>query len=457
VGGVTTEYVLDVAGGLPEVIVATTGEASTRYVQVQGQVLARQDSGAWTYILPDHLGSVRQLVGSDSQVDLTQSFDPFGVLFETSGSGVSDFGYTGEWWDAEAELLYLRARYYDSYLNRFISKDVFPGHPDSPQSLNGWSYAGNNPVRYTDPSGLIYIEGWGYTCDDPAVVNGMGPDGKPCIPAPPGATLETLNLCSPLYPGDESWKSRSQCNYTPPASVGSGPTPGNLTGAGISPSPPNKCDYHPVRTGLNGYSESAMSSSTILFKPRIWYGKEFVFDFATLEIAEFDVQGEVNPSWSLGADPTSMRLRDISLLDWKKIYAVSYISGFKPNRGVVKDYTPNTVNYAYGVGGGVVASVQIGGQHWMADNLSGLSGTGWWYAGGLSLSIGYSVEYSMQKSSTTPYRVEDLGEVDNSEDAHRFLEALKTWPYPLNYAGLRPGRYAKNGAIDIFKRYAGID
>jgi YD repeat-containing protein len=36
---VTTEYVLDVAGGLPEVIVATTGGASTRYVQVQGQVL----------------------------------------------------------------------------------------------------------------------------------------------------------------------------------------------------------------------------------------------------------------------------------------------------------------------------------------------------------------------------------------------------------------------------------
>jgi YD repeat-containing protein len=109
VDGVTTEYVLDVAGGLPEVIVATTGGASTRYVQVQ--VLAQQDSGAWVHILPDHLGSVRQLVGSDSQVDLAQSFDPFGVPFETSGSGESEFVYTGEWWDAEAELLYLRVRY----------------------------------------------------------------------------------------------------------------------------------------------------------------------------------------------------------------------------------------------------------------------------------------------------------------------------------------------------------
>jgi YD repeat-containing protein len=80
VNDVTTEYVLDVAGGLPEVIVATTGGASTQYVQVQGQILGQQESGAWVYILPDALGSVRQLVGSDGQVALAQGYDPFGVL-----------------------------------------------------------------------------------------------------------------------------------------------------------------------------------------------------------------------------------------------------------------------------------------------------------------------------------------------------------------------------------------
>jgi YD repeat-containing protein len=45
-GGVTMEYVLDVAGGLPEVIVATTGGSSTYYVQVQGQILAQYEAGA---------------------------------------------------------------------------------------------------------------------------------------------------------------------------------------------------------------------------------------------------------------------------------------------------------------------------------------------------------------------------------------------------------------------------
>jgi len=82
VGGVTTEYVLDVGSGLPEVIVATTGGSSIYYVQVQGQVLAQNEASTWAYVLPDHLGSVRQLVDSDGQVTLAQSYDPFGNLFE---------------------------------------------------------------------------------------------------------------------------------------------------------------------------------------------------------------------------------------------------------------------------------------------------------------------------------------------------------------------------------------
>jgi RHS repeat-associated protein len=156
VDGVTTEYVLDVAGGLPEVIVATVGGGSTWYVQVQGQILAQYEAGAWGYILPDALGSVRQLVGSDSQVNLAQSFDPFGVPFETSGSGESDFGYTGEWWNSEAALLYLRARYYEPAIGRFVSKDPWQGDSSRPQTFNSYGYVGGNPINLADPSGRCY-------------------------------------------------------------------------------------------------------------------------------------------------------------------------------------------------------------------------------------------------------------------------------------------------------------
>jgi hypothetical protein len=81
VDGVTTEYALDVAGGLPEVIVATMGGESTRYVQVQGQILAEYEAGAWGYVAPDALGSVRQVMDAAGQVTLAQSYDPFGSSF----------------------------------------------------------------------------------------------------------------------------------------------------------------------------------------------------------------------------------------------------------------------------------------------------------------------------------------------------------------------------------------
>jgi uncharacterized protein RhaS with RHS repeats len=59
--------------------------------------------------LPDHLGSVRQLTNAGGQVTLAQSYDPFGNLFEAAGSGVSEFGYTGEQVDAGTELVFLWA------------------------------------------------------------------------------------------------------------------------------------------------------------------------------------------------------------------------------------------------------------------------------------------------------------------------------------------------------------
>ena len=48
------------------------------------------------------------------------------------------------------------ARRYDPALARFIQPDTIVPQPGDPQSLNRYSYAGNNPVRYTDPSGHSY-------------------------------------------------------------------------------------------------------------------------------------------------------------------------------------------------------------------------------------------------------------------------------------------------------------
>jgi RHS repeat-associated protein len=190
---------------------------------VQGQILAQQEAGAWAYVTPDALGSVRQLVDAAGQVTLAQSYDPFGVPVETSGSGESDFGYTGEWWDSEAGLLYLRARYYEPAEGRFLAKDPWPGDPFRPLSLNGWGYVEGNPINRVDPTGYqTRCDEHGY-CPEidrylcgPNTPGGYDYRGFPCIVNPENVQgnvhpdgyisgFSHMNWDSPVSPGDRSW------------------------------------------------------------------------------------------------------------------------------------------------------------------------------------------------------------------------------------------------------------
>ena len=61
----------------------------------------------------------------------------------------------GEMYDDETGLYYLRARYYDPSVGRFISKDSVEGSITNPLSLNLYTYCVNNPIIYTDPSGCF--------------------------------------------------------------------------------------------------------------------------------------------------------------------------------------------------------------------------------------------------------------------------------------------------------------
>jgi len=49
---------------------------------------------------------------------------------------------------------YLRARYYDPAVGRFLGRDPLIGFMTSPQSLNRYVYALNNPILLADPLGL---------------------------------------------------------------------------------------------------------------------------------------------------------------------------------------------------------------------------------------------------------------------------------------------------------------
>jgi RHS repeat-associated protein len=54
-------------------------------------------------------------------------------------------------------LQHLRARYLDTGVGRFISRDVWGGDYKRPLSLNRWMYIEGNPVNFIDPTGLKMI------------------------------------------------------------------------------------------------------------------------------------------------------------------------------------------------------------------------------------------------------------------------------------------------------------
>ena len=63
--------------------------------------------------------------------------------------------FTGQQRDEESQLDYFNARYYGGALGRFTSPDPRNAGADlfHPQSWNGYSYVGNNPLAFVDPSG----------------------------------------------------------------------------------------------------------------------------------------------------------------------------------------------------------------------------------------------------------------------------------------------------------------
>ena len=88
----------------------------------------------------------------------TTSLSPFGQIREGQLSDLTDLGFTGQRHDdSTGGLMHYGARYYLSELRRFISPDTIVPGAGNPQALNRYAYVVNNPVKYIDPSGHVFM------------------------------------------------------------------------------------------------------------------------------------------------------------------------------------------------------------------------------------------------------------------------------------------------------------
>lgn len=156
-GTVTADinYLLNLNTALPEVL----ADGDNLYLYGIGRIGEQAVSGgAWEYHQGDALGSVRLVTGALGQAVQGTNYDPNGNVLDVVSvgpGGESAFGFTGEQTDPTG-MVYLRARYYNPNQAQFLTKDPFGGINTRPNTLHPYGYVGNNPLRYTDPSGLCW-------------------------------------------------------------------------------------------------------------------------------------------------------------------------------------------------------------------------------------------------------------------------------------------------------------
>ncbi|MFB9437930.1 polymorphic toxin-type HINT domain-containing protein [Streptomyces showdoensis] len=134
--------------------------------------------GKLTFVLADQNGtSTTQIAHDAPQVVTRRKTTIFGGPRGTQPTDwLGDKGFVGGTNDADTSLVHIGAREYDPVTGRFISVDPLL-ELEKLQTLSGYSYAANNPVAFSDPTGLGLDDGTGHTEREDGK-SGQG-DGRP--------------------------------------------------------------------------------------------------------------------------------------------------------------------------------------------------------------------------------------------------------------------------------------
>jgi RHS repeat-associated protein len=147
VGTEVTVFVYDVAGKMVAEYATTTPTSP----QIR-------------YLTADMLATPRINTDTSGIVIARHDYMPFGDEIISTGGRATSVGYaadtvrqkfTSKERDIETGLDYFGARYFASTQGRFTSPDPVAGSCWNPQSLNAYSYSWNNPLKLTDPTGMV--------------------------------------------------------------------------------------------------------------------------------------------------------------------------------------------------------------------------------------------------------------------------------------------------------------
>ena len=155
--GNTTRYVVNPATSLEQVLMETDENGTVNAWNVYGKgLIGRQGvAGDYNTYHYDYRGSTVALTRENASISNRYFYSPFGQKVQQWGASTQPFAYNGR--DGVMTdnngLYYMRARFYNPSMRRFINRDVLLGNPISGQSLNRYAYVQGNPVMLVDPNG----------------------------------------------------------------------------------------------------------------------------------------------------------------------------------------------------------------------------------------------------------------------------------------------------------------
>jgi RHS repeat-associated protein len=178
---------------------ATDTVDGVRYFDHAGDLVAicsGQDVADWVWIGADPNGTATHSLNAFTAVEQVRRFDPYGnERGPQPASWPGQQSFVGGVEDPTG-LIHIGARSYDPAIGRFLSVDPILAIGDN-QQINGYSYAHNNPITFTDPTGMLTAcAGDAYNLcpgQDPRTQ----PAGKPKPPEPDNSECFMARVCGP--------------------------------------------------------------------------------------------------------------------------------------------------------------------------------------------------------------------------------------------------------------------
>lgn len=195
--------------------------ASRHYNTLVGEVAVRHSDGTMNFQIPDANGTAQTSLDGATLTATRRYMTPFGedrasitgtAASEDSETWPTSRGFLNMQADTDTGLTSVGARQYDPTIGRFLSVDPLLTPTDPGQAL-GYSYANNNPVTFSDPTGLHY--------DNQGPGGGGGGGGG-------GSDSGVDGWCDPGVPGCSSDSAEDDVNYQ----VLDGTSTGGSTGGG---------------------------------------------------------------------------------------------------------------------------------------------------------------------------------------------------------------------------------